>query len=120
MALLNTKLKSFTLIETLVALVIIMLSFGMAMLLFTQVENARKTALKLKMNLAMEAVAQQTKQEGIYLDERMEYPAFYIEKKCYPYEPESNAIVLWLTAQQKNDKLKTEHKEIVCSTLLQN
>jgi Tfp pilus assembly protein PilV len=114
MALLKKQLRSFTLIETLVALVLVMLSFGLAMLLFTQVEQARKTTLQMKTALAMEEIAAFTKNEAHYLDDRLDYEAFYIEKKCYPYLQGSNAVVLILSAHMRNGQFLNERKEIIC------
>ena len=109
----NKHLKGFTLMETIVALVIVMLSFGLAMLLFTQVENSRRTAIKMKAVVAMEEIALQAVELNRYLDDRIEYDAFYIEKKCFPYQEGSNALVLELASFMKNNEKIGERKEIL-------
>ena len=116
MAGLKKHFKAFTMIESIVALVIIMLCFGIAVAIFVQVKNSQQAVIRLKATLAIEEIMLLSEENQYFLDEQFEYDGFYINKSCYAYQPGSNAIVVVLECYLTNQQKMWEHKEIILQT----
>ncbi|NOZ47669.1 MAG: hypothetical protein GXO79_12945 [Chlorobi bacterium] len=106
------KLKASTIIETIVAMTIIMISFGIVALLI--INNAKNNSqLKLNAYLLTEDIKAVTKAEKEYNNEEYEFENLLIYKSIEEYENFSNIKVLHLEVFSINDKLIYDSKELI-------
>lgn len=113
MALLKIKCKASTLLESLVAMVLIMICFGIAMMIYVNVMSSDNNRQKLSAQLLLNQVALEGKQEKKYLDEKIEAGNMTIQKTVAPYKEADNLSLLTLTAFDKNGKMIAQHKELI-------
>ena len=108
------KLKAATLIESLMAMIIIMLCLGIATMIYVNIMNADNNSLKLKAQLVLAEQAYQAKSSNTFLDDNTETETLLIEKKIEKYKQQDNLILLYLKAFDKNTKkLLAERKELI-------
>lgn len=113
MALLNTKLKGTTLIESLIAMVVVMLCFGIATTVYVNVITSGNQVQKLKSQLLLKKIASETKQNRLFLDKKTSSDEIIVEKKIIQYGGMKNLLQLNLKAYTKNEKLLSEYNELV-------
>jgi len=106
------KLKASTLIETMVAMTIIMISFAVMVLLV--INTSRNTNI-LKMNafLYCEDIKSETLALNKYEDEEYEYGNMHIIKSIYKYDKSHEIQVLEIQAFSKNELLIYETKLLI-------
>jgi hypothetical protein len=112
MALLKTQLKASTLIEALVAMVIVMICFGIASMIYVNVLNADNNRIQLKAHLIVSDLAQKAKTTSTFLDEKIETEGLVIQKSIEGYHDIPNLSVLKFVAFDKKGKVITEYKEL--------
>ncbi|MBV6461964.1 MAG: hypothetical protein HJHJAOHD_02099 [Flavobacteriales bacterium] len=77
----NSKLPSFTLIETIVSLAVILLAIGLSATILIQVQASGKQHLRFKANIALNRIYIDTINRNRTFDEIHKYNGFIIEKK---------------------------------------
>lgn len=102
------KLKAATLIETIVAMVIIVVSVTSTMLIVSQVGLSNKWQVKLEAANCLEELLDQTKREHVYIDELIQTTRFKVEKKVSRYEDLNGMIRIELVAYDQMG-LKVAH-----------
>lgn len=102
------KLKAATLIETIVAMVIIVVSVTGTMLIISQVGLSNKWQAKLEAASYLEELLDQTKKEHGYIDEMIHTTRFKVEKRVSRYENLSGVIRVQLVAYDQMG-LKVAH-----------
>lgn len=106
------KLTASTLIETLVAMTIIMISFGVMALLV--INTSRNTGiLKLNAFLICEEVKSETLTLKKYENEEFEFENMDIIKSIYPYKKSNEILVLEIQAFSKNQIMIYETKLLI-------
>ncbi|PCJ87266.1 MAG: hypothetical protein COA57_04870 [Flavobacteriales bacterium] len=113
MALLKQKIKATTLVETLIAMVIVMITFGLGLMIYVNVMNSGNQQLKLNAQLLMNQMAAETKTDNNFLDEEMETETLKIIKTVLPYEGSKRLNILMFEAFNKGGKKVTERKELI-------
>ncbi len=113
MALLTKKIKGATLIESLIAMLIVMLCFGIAITVYVNVISSGNQLQKLKSELLLKQIAVQTKNAGVFLDEKMTLDGIVVQKKIVPYNGLKHLIHLNLKAYSSSEKLLSEYNELV-------
>jgi len=111
--LIQKKVKSSTLIEVLIAMVILLIVFGVAMLVFKNINTSYSPKLDLKAYLKLEETVQQTKDELTFIDEEFETDNMKVIKKVYDYSQGENLMVLDISVMNMNGRVLSERKEIV-------
>jgi len=86
MAFLDKKYKSFTLIETIVALVITMVCVGVAFTIILNVEKSANNFKKIQAHLCLLKELNKVKKEKKFLDESIEVEHLKIVKSFTQYE----------------------------------
>ncbi len=112
MAVLKEKIKASTLIEALVAMVIVMTCFGIASMIYVNVLNADNNRIQLNAHLLVHELAQKAKETNSFLDEKIETNGLIIQKSVEPYHDIPNLNVLKYIAVDKKGKLIAEYKEL--------
>jgi competence protein ComGF len=118
MAKLTHKIKSSTLIEALVAMVIIILVYAIGLTIFINVNKSNNNRLKIEAFLVLEDIVTNTKKEAKYIDEIYDLENLKIEKKITKYENNNSLNILQIKVLSKDNKLLAEHREIVKINLL--
>ena len=113
MALLTKKIKGSTLIEVLVAMIIVMVSFGIAMAIFMNISSSGNHAQQLKAQLLLNKAAIRTKAENSFIDEISEGESIIINKTVTSYNGIPGLNLLLLQAFDINGKKIAERKELV-------
>ena|SRR5688572_27984163 len=113
MALLSYKLKAATLIESLVAMVIMVLFFGIATMVYLNVMNADQHRQKLKVTLLLDDLAHQTKASGSFFDQVLKTEEMQIVQSIIAYNNTENLSVLSIKAFDLKGKLLAERNELI-------
>lgn len=118
MALLVKKIQASTLIEVITAMIIIMIIFGIAMMIFTNINTTSNTKLKLFAGMHIDKVYEETIKENSFFDEDYQVESIKIEKKIMPYKNNDNIIILQFIAFDNKGKELLNKKELVRSGTL--
>ncbi len=113
MDILNKKLKASSLAETLVAMVIVMLSFGIATLVFSNVTRSSSLPQKIKAETMLKGIAIRSKQEKLFLDATFQSAGMEIRKKISPYAGSSRLSLMSLEARDASGREICSHNELV-------
>ncbi len=113
MALLTRKLKASSLIEVMVALIIVMVCFGIAMIIYLNVSQSDRQLQRLKGKLILNEIAIKTKNENSYIDDKIEFESINVNKTINPYNGIPGISLLLLEAYDLNGNKIVERKELV-------
>lgn len=109
----KTKLKASTILESIIAMVIISAVFSISMMTVERVMNSYRVALDYRVHMALLEVATSTKTTHQFLDRSIDSTDFRIEQSLLPYASYSDVYVLSLKAYSLSDQLIIEWKELV-------
>lgn len=106
------KIKAFSIIETITAMVLLTITFGIAISTFDIVMNTDNVSMTVSANLTLKQILAETKKEKTFYDETIERNGFTIQKIIEPYKKtkQKNIIHLQLTA-------KVPEQETIITTL---
>lgn len=107
------KLKSFTLIESIVALIIIMLCFGIGLMIYVNVMKSDSNFLKLKSSALLKEIVINTKINKHFIDEQYSFKEININKRIEKYKDQDNLNIVIFEAYDKSGKKICEMKELV-------
>lgn len=113
------KLQAFTIIESMMALVIIMISFTAGMTIYLTILEGDAFPLKTKANNALDIAYQKTKQEQRFLDERFNQDGLLIQKEVRPYNAyqgllkQANIYQVSLKAYGADEKLVAVQEHLI-------
>lgn len=107
------KLKASTLMESLVAMIVIMICFVIASMIYTNIINSTNNKLKLDASLLLKEIGIKAKEENNYLDEKFETENLVVQKSVTSYKNSGNLSLLTLIAFDKNGKKIAEQKELI-------
>lgn len=117
MALLNKKVSAFTLLETLVSLVIIVLCFGLAGMLITQIESSDNKYLRFRAHLEINRELIHTIKNKTFFDKTTVFTGFFIEKSINKIQGKNNSVIINIAAIEKNKKTILEERKNIIWTL---
>ncbi len=98
------KLKAFSIIETITAMVLLTITFGIAISTFDMIYNTDNIQATTNAQLTLKQIIAETQQDKTYYDETIERNGFTIKKTVQPYtkinrnDKNSNLIHLKVTA----------------------
>lgn len=113
MAGLNYKLKAATLMESLIAMVIIVVCLGIGTMIYTNVLNSDKQRLKFKALLMLNKEAAQIKAEKIFFDGEKQVGDYRIKKTIKKFEQTENLYTLALVVLDKDGKIIGSRNELI-------
>lgn len=118
MAVLKDKIKGSTLVETLVAMIIVMLAFGIGLMIYLNVIQSSGAQQKLNAQLQMNRIAIETKGKNLFVDDEYSMENLKLVKTIQSYSGESDKLkLLKIEAFDGNGKKLSERKELVIHTL---
>ena len=113
MGILNRSLKASTLIEVLVAMVIIMASIGIGLIIYENLSSGNNDELKIKAEIALNNLATETKKNNHFIDLSVEQEDMRLQQTVVPYEKSKRLISLHLEAFTPFGRRITQWDEIV-------
>jgi Tfp pilus assembly protein PilV len=108
------KLKAATLMEALIAMVVVLVCCGIASMIFVNVMRSGNQRAKLHAHLLLNETAVKAREEKKFLDEVIESDNLVIKKSVVPYRDNASITVLTLDAMDENDKILETYKELIC------
>jgi len=113
MALLIKRIQASTLVESLIAMVVVVISFGIATTVYINVLSSGEEVQKLKSMAILQKIAVEVKQDHLFLDDDLKEGEFVIEKKIVSYNGQKYLFHLKLKAFSKNSKQLAEYNELI-------
>lgn len=96
MALLTTKLTAHSIVEAMVAMIIIMLSFGIGMSIYMNILTSDMTIGKANANIILNEFLEKTKLEKTFVNQTFNTKSGVIEKSLKQYKNSQNSYLLEL------------------------
>ena len=113
MALLTKKINASTLVESLIAMVVVVISFGIATTIYVNVLSSGEEFQRLKAVAILQKIAMETKQNRLYLDDNIVVDQFIVEKKVISYNGQKHLFQLKLKAYVQKEKQLDEYNELI-------
>ena len=115
MAKIDTKFKAVTLMESMVAMIIIVVCFGIATLTISNVMGTDKYRQKLKAMLMLNEEAKQVKAEKSFIDSEKQFGDWTITRAINKYAQSENLYQLTLSAKDKDGKTIAIRNELIAT-----
>ncbi len=109
----DKKLKASSLLETIVALMVIMIVFGIAMTIYVNVMKNSSSLSEVKASLRLDVLAKESKEKKAFFDEDFEEENIDFEKRVTKYQNKEGLLLLELEARDKTNRILAERKEII-------
>lgn len=110
---LNHALKAATLMESLIAMIIIVVCFGIATMIYSNVLDSDKQRLQLKAILVLNEVAIETKNGKTFVDSEKQIGNWVIKKTVEKYPQTENVYTLTLSVIDRNGKTIAIRNELI-------
>lgn len=110
---LTKTLKGTTIVESIIAMTIIAISFSIGLMVVEMVLNSSKAAFLYRVRNAVQQQVLMTKNNQNYLDITINQLDFIIEQKIAPYQDYPQLFELKLVAKELDDDAILEHKELI-------
>ena len=107
------KLKGSTLVESLVAMVILVITTGITAMIYVNILESQRGPLKLQANNLLENIAGESKASNNFIDEEIKSGDIRIIKTAKKYSDKKSLLLLELIAFDLNGKLITKRKELI-------
>jgi len=107
------KVNASTILEVVIAMVIIILVFGMAMMIYTNVLRLSLSAKKIKAQAILEEIALKTEQTKAYSSQSLTVDDFRIEQQMQPFNTDTLLNTIHLTAYDANQQKITDLKKVI-------
>lgn len=107
------KIKANTLIETLVSLVVILLSFTMVVVFNDNLLKGNDWKIKLKALERVKDISKESKTQQVFLNHRYSFSDMDIEKQVSIYQNNKKLLLLSVVAKDKNGKVLYVSNEII-------
>lgn len=107
------RVKGYVLLESVFSMVVIMICFGIAMMVFNMVMSNSGSALKTKARIQLQAEAEKCKSEQLFLDENIDLEAYIIQRRILSWNFSEHLRILELRAVTPEGKILAEHYELV-------
>jgi hypothetical protein len=107
------KVKSSSLFETLVAMTILVVISGIAMVAFINISRSSVTGEKIKARLFLFELVEKTRQEGAYVDEEFEWDNLMVKKSFIKYEGNPDLLIMKVEIKDDQNRKVAAHREII-------
>jgi hypothetical protein len=111
--LIGAELKATMLLESMIAMIIIMLCFGIAITIFTQVTTGNKNNMSILARARINTESVKTKMEKRFIDEDIPFDEFIIRKRMLPYSSSEKIFQLHFSAITSEHKILAETDDLV-------
>lgn len=109
----NHKLKGSTLIESLIAMIIIVLSIGISAMIYSSILSSDKEFIRLKANKLIDVEAIKTKAQKLLIDSEIKINELIIQKKISLYNETENLYCISFVATDVNGNTIATRNELI-------
>jgi hypothetical protein len=113
MAVLKQKLRGYILLESILAMVIVMACFGVAAMIYNNVITGMRGRLQLQARLVLEQEARKAHTENRLITESFTTDVLNIFKSVEQYKGSSDVYLLQLTATDKEGRTLAIHRQLI-------
>lgn len=106
-------MKGSTLVEVLVAMVIILTCLGIAMMIFSNLSADVNDELRIIAEIRMNTIATETKRKKDFTDATLEFENIHIQRSILSYPQKKRLKILYLEAQTPFGKKIATYKEMI-------
>lgn len=106
------KVNASTLMEVLIAMVIIMIVFSIAIAIYGRISNSGVSVNQAKAGEAIEAMIRQTVSNRNYKDEEFDRDGIHYTKTLNAYKEQDDLLQITISAEQ-NGKILAVHKQVI-------
>ncbi len=99
--------------ESIFAMITIMICFGICMMVFTTITSGSSSALQVKARVCLQSEADRCKAEHNFSDAIVTEEQFTIEKTVSPYETNAALTEMILLAKNADGKILAEYHELL-------
>jgi type II secretory pathway pseudopilin PulG len=110
---LNSRLRASTIIETIVAMVIILICSGVGFSLFTGIARDVNDQLRIEAEIMVNSLAAETKLKKDYSESSFETENLTLHRSVNTYLKKSSVKILLIEAYSLSGKKICEYKELV-------
>lgn len=107
------KLKGYVLLESMIAMIIVMMCFGFSVMIYNTVIMGTQNKLKVLARIHLENEAIKSKKGNRLIDETADFDEFRIEKRVTPFANSDHIFLLHCSAITPGGVLLAEYKEII-------
>ena len=107
------RLKSFVLLESVFAMIAVMLCFGIAVMLFTQVTTSASAEIETVARVRLQQEADQLHRNGTYVDGQATCEGFVIRRTFVTGPAQPHLTEMILIAVNDNQKILAEYHEFL-------
>jgi len=109
----NGKVQASTIVEVIVSMVIIVVVFGIAMMIYTNVTRMSLSAQKIKAQAILREELISTEQTKSFSNKSMDTVDLRIEREVAPFNNDTLLNVIHLTAYDLNQNKITEVQKLI-------
>ena len=110
---LHAKARAATLLESLVAMVVVLLSFGIALMIYVNVANSNNSQQRLNAYFILNQVLAETVEYSAFANEEFKKGSLTIIRAVLPYGRSKSLIEIHLEARDLNGKILSVLNKIV-------
>jgi len=108
-------IRGSTILEVIISMIIIIVVFGVAMMIFTNVNRLSLSAKKLKAQAILQQALLQAEQANDHTDRTITVDDLIIKQEITPFENESGLSIITLTAFDPNHEQIARLKKVIAS-----
>ena len=110
---LNGRVKASTIMEVIISMIIIIIVFGIAMMIYTNVLRLSLSTKKLRAQALLQETMLKAEQTTGNTTQSLTIDDFRIEQEVSPYNKESNLTLIHLTAYDQNQQKIAELQKVI-------
>jgi hypothetical protein len=110
---LKPRLKASTMIETIVAMVIILTCAGIGLSLFSDIARDVNDQIRIEAEIRVNSMATETKLKRDFTELSVETENLHLQRTVSEYSKESPVMILFIEAYSLSGKKVCEYKELI-------
>jgi len=110
------RLKASTIVETLTAIVLISIAFGIGVLIYLNTISNQSITVEQQANMVLQEAAIATKTNERYISETFNFKNFIIERVVKPYGETKDLYLIELSAFNTEEELVSRYQELTYIT----
>jgi Tfp pilus assembly protein PilV len=110
---LNARAKASTILEVIVSMVVIIVVFGIAMMIYSNVLRTSVSAKKIRAQAILNQTMQKAEDNPQSVTQSLTVDDFRVEQEIKPYSTNSNLTDIHLTAYDQNQQKVAELEKVI-------
>jgi Tfp pilus assembly protein PilE len=110
---LNGRVKASTILEVIISMIVIVIVFGIAMMIYTNVLRLSLSAKKMRAQALLQETLLKAEQTSGNTNQSFTIDDFRIEQEAGPYNNETDLTAMHLTAYDQNQQKIAELQKVI-------